>query len=243
MTARRRVDRLLVERGLFDSRAKAQAVIAAGLVTANDAPVRKASDEIPLDAALRAEAAYPWVSRGGVKLAAALDRFGFDPAGHACLDVGASTGGFTEVLLARGARRVYAVDVGRDQLHASLRNEPGVTVFEETDIRSLDSGRLPEPPDFLVIDVSFISLKLALPPAFALLRTPARLIALIKPQFEAGRRHLKKGIVRDPQVQAAVCEDIAGFVAGLGWTVAGVIPSPIAGGEGNREFLLGASRD
>ena len=243
MPPRHRADRLLVERGLFESRAKAQAAIAAGLVTADAAPVRKASDEIPLDAALRAEPAHPWVSRGGVKLAAALDHFGFDPAGHVCLDVGASTGGFTQVLLARGARRVYAVDVGRGQLHASLRNDASVMLFEDTDIRSLDSGRLPKPPDFLVIDVSFISLKLALLPALALLRTPARLVALIKPQFEAGRRHLKKGIVRDPQVHAAVCEDIAGFMAKLEWTVAGVIPSPITGGDGNREFLLGAARD
>lgn len=242
MASRRRADRLLVERGLFESRARAQAAIAAGLVTANGVPVRKPSDEIPLDAALCAEPAHPWVSRGGVKLAAALDHFGFDPAGRVCLDVGASTGGFTQVLLARGARRVYAIEVGRNQLHASLRNEARVMLFEETDIRSLDPGRLPEPPDFLAIDVSFISLKLALPPALALLREPACLVALIKPQFETGRRHLKKGVVRDPQVHAAVCDDIASFVATLGWTVADVIPSPIAGGDGNREFLLGAKR-
>jgi 23S rRNA (cytidine1920-2'-O)/16S rRNA (cytidine1409-2'-O)-methyltransferase len=238
----RRADRLLVERGLFESRAKAQAAIAAGRVTADDLPVRKASDEIPIDAALRAEPAYSWVSRGGVKLAAALDYFGSDPAGHVCLDVGASTGGFTQVLLARGAKRVYAVDVGRGQLHPSLRGAAEVVALEETDIRTLDAARLPEPPDFLTVDVSFISLKLALPPAVALLRTPARLIALIKPQFEAGRRHRKKGIVRDPQVHAAVCEEIAGFISALGWNVAGIIPSPIAGGDGNREFLLGAAR-
>src|SRR5215471_4220961 len=243
MISRRRADRLLVERGLFESRAKAQAAIAAGLVTADDVPVRKASDEIPIDAALTAEAAYPWVSRGGVKLAAGLDYFGFDPAEHICLDVGASTGGFTQVLLARGASRVYAVDVGRGQLHASLRGDPRVVAFEETDIRSLAADRLPEPPDFLAVDASFISLKIALPPATALLQTPARLIALVKPQFEAGRAHLKKGIVRDPQVHATVCADIAGFTAALGWTVAGIIPSPIAGGDGNREFLLGAKRD
>jgi len=242
MSSRRRADLLLVERGLFESRAKAQAAIAAGLVSAGDVPVRKASQEIPIDAVLRAEAAHPWVSRGGVKLAAALDHFGFDPAGHVCLDVGASTGGFTQVLLARGARRIYAVDVGRAQLHASLRREPRVMLFEQTDIRALDASRLPEPPDFLTVDVSFISLKLVLPAAIALMRPPARMIALIKPQFEAGRRRLKKGIVRDPQVHAAVCEDIASFVAALGWTVAGVIPSPIAGGDGNREFLLGAAR-
>jgi 23S rRNA (cytidine1920-2'-O)/16S rRNA (cytidine1409-2'-O)-methyltransferase len=243
MSSRRRADLLLVERGLFESRAKAQAAIAAGLVTADDAPVRKASDAIPISAALRAQAAHPWVSRGGVKLAAALDHFGFDPAGRVCLDVGASTGGFTQVLLARGARRVYAVDVGRGQFHPSLRDAPGVVAFEETDIRGLDPARLPEPPDFLAVDVSFISLKLVLPAAIALVRTPARLVALVKPQFEAGRRALKKGIVRDPQVHTAVCEDVAGFVAALGWTVAGVIPSPIVGGDGNHEFLLGASRD
>jgi 23S rRNA (cytidine1920-2'-O)/16S rRNA (cytidine1409-2'-O)-methyltransferase len=242
MISRRRADLLLVERGLFESRAKAQAAIAAGRVTADDKPVRKASEEIPVEAALHAEAAHPWVSRGGVKLVAALDHVGFDPAGHICLDVGASTGGFTHVLLARDARRVYAVDVGREQLHPSLRNESRVTLFEETDIRALAPSRLPEPPDFLTIDVSFISVKLVLPAAVALLRAPARMIALIKPQFEAGRR-VKKGIVRDPQVHAAVCEEIAGFVATLGWTVAGVIPSPIAGGDGNREFLLGAARD
>jgi 23S rRNA (cytidine1920-2'-O)/16S rRNA (cytidine1409-2'-O)-methyltransferase len=242
MSSRRRADRLLVERGLFDSRAKAQAAIAAGLVTADNLPVRKSSDEVPVEATLRAEPAHPWVSRGGVKLVAALDHFGFDPAGHVCLDVGASTGGFTQVLLARGARRVYAVDVGRDQFHGSLRNEPRVMLFEETDIRKLDRGGFSEPPDFLVIDVSFISLKLALPPAIALLRTPANLIVLIKPQFEAGRLRLKKGIVRDPQVHAAICEDMTAFVIGLGWTVAGVVPSPIVGGDGNREFLLGASR-
>jgi 23S rRNA (cytidine1920-2'-O)/16S rRNA (cytidine1409-2'-O)-methyltransferase len=243
MTSRRRVDRLLVERGLFDSRAKAQAAIAAGLVTADDAPVRKASAEIPVDAALHVQAAHPWVSRGGVKLSAALDHFGFDPAGHVCLDVGASTGGFTQVLLTRGARLIYAVDVGTGQLHPSLRDAPAVVPFEATDIRTLDPTRLPEPPDFLTVDVSFISLKLVLPAALALARAPARLVALVKPQFEAGRRHLKKGIVRDPQVQAAVGDDIAAFVSSLGWSVAGVIPSPIAGGDGNREFLLGALRD
>jgi 23S rRNA (cytidine1920-2'-O)/16S rRNA (cytidine1409-2'-O)-methyltransferase len=244
MTSRHmRADRLLVERGLFDSRTKAQAAIAAGLVTADEMPVRKASDEIALAAVLHAQPAHPWVSRGGVKLAAALDQFRFDPAGRVCLDVGASTGGFTHVLIERGAERVYAVDVGREQLHANLRGHPRVLSFEATDIRHLDPARFEAPPDFVVIDVSFVSLKLALPPALSMARAPARLIALIKPQFEAGRRHLKKGIVRDPQVHAAVCDDVGAFVASLGWTVLGVIPSPIAGGDGNREFLLGAARD
>src|SRR5262245_10782048 len=160
MPARMRADRLLVERGLFESRARAQAAIAAGLVTADGAPVAKPSDEIALDAVLAAAPAHPWVSRGGVKLAAALDHFGFEAAGRACLDVGASTGGFTDVLLARGARRVYAVDVGRGQLHASLAARPAVVAMEAIDIRTLTPAMLPEPPDAVVIDVSFISLKL-----------------------------------------------------------------------------------
>jgi 23S rRNA (cytidine1920-2'-O)/16S rRNA (cytidine1409-2'-O)-methyltransferase len=238
-----RADRLLVERGLFESRAKAQAAIAAGLVTADDVPVAKPSDEIAADAKLAAEQAFPFVSRGGVKLAAALDHFGFDPAGQAGLDVGASTGGFTEVLLGRGARRVYAVDVGRGQLHERLRTRSDVISFESTDIRGLAASLLPEPPDLVVVDVSFISLKLVLPAALALANPPARLIALIKPQFEAGRGRTKKGIVRDPQVHAAVCDDIAAFVASLGWTVVGLIPSPLFGGDGNREFFIGALRN
>src|SRR5438874_7290003 len=242
MTPRMRADRLLVERGLFESRAKAQAAIAAGLVTADEVPVVKASDEIAADARLAAVPAHPYVSRGGVKLAAALDHFGIDPAGLVCLDVGASTGGFTDVLLARGARRVYAVDVGHAQLHASLRGRADVVVFEDTDIRNLVPARLPEPPDLVVVDVSFISLKLVLPAALAWARRPARLVALIKPQFEAGRGRRKKGIVRDPQVHAAVCDDIADAIAALDWTVAGILPSPIAGGDGNREFFIAAHR-
>jgi len=242
MARRKRADVLLVERGLFESRTRAQAAIAAGLVTADGVPLRKASDEVASDAALQAAPDHPWVSRGGLKLAAALYHFGFDPAGRICLDVGASTGGFTDVLLARGARRVYAVDVGRGQLHARLRGNPAVVSLEETDIRALDPARFAEPPDFVTIDVSFISLKLILPALARLMRRPAHVIALIKPQFEAGRAHLKKGIVRDPAVRSAVCDDIAAFATSLGETVAGVIPSPIEGGDGNREFLLGAHR-
>lgn len=243
MTPRKRADILLVERGLFESRAKAQAAIAAGRVMADGTPVRKASDAVPLAAELQAEPAYRWVSRGGVKLAAALDHFGFDPRGRVCLDVGASTGGFTEVLVARGARRVYAVDVGREQLHASLRHDMRVVSLEATDIRALDAAALPRKPDFVVVDVSFISLKLVLPALDPLLRRPAHLIALIKPQFEAGKAQLKKGIVRDPAVHAAVCDDIAAFAASLRWDVVGVTPSPLEGGEGNKEFLMGARRD
>jgi len=243
MTERERADRLLVARGLFESRAKAQAAIAAGLVTADSRPVRKPSDAIARDARLAAAPAFPWVSRGGVKLAHALDAMDLVVVGKICLDVGASTGGFTEVLLARGARRVLAVDVGRDQLHPRLRNHPDVVSLEETDVRALDPARIIEPPDLVVIDVSFISLKLVLPSALALAAPHAGLVTLIKPQFEAPRRHRKKGVVRDAAVHAAVCADIAAFIAALGLRVTAMLPSPIEGGEGNREFLIGAQRD
>ena len=242
MTIRRRADLLLVERGLFESRTRAKAAIAAGRVRADAAVIGKPSEEIPVDATIEATPEHPFVSRGGVKLSRALDHFGFDPKSRVCLDVGASTGGFTDALLARGAARVYAIDVGTGQLHPSLRHRADVTVLEQTDIRTLDRELLPEPPSVVVVDVSFISLELVLPAALALSRPPAWLVALIKPQFEAGRRHLKKGIVRDEKVQTAVCDDVAATVRALGWQVIGVIPSPIAGGDGNREFLLGATR-
>jgi len=240
--SRQRIDRLLVERGLFASRSKAQAAIEAGLVTADGRMIAKASEEIPADAALQASAAHPYVSRGGLKLAAALDHFHVDPKGRVCLDVGASTGGFTQVLLERGASRVYAVDVGHGQLHESLRTRAEVVPMENTDIRALSPADFSALPDLVTVDVSFISLKLVLPRALALMKPTAHLIALIKPQFEAGRAAVKKGIVRDAAVHAAVCEDIAEFVTSLGWRVLGVIPSPIEGGDGNAEFLLGAAR-
>jgi 23S rRNA (cytidine1920-2'-O)/16S rRNA (cytidine1409-2'-O)-methyltransferase len=243
MRSRVRIDRLLVERGLLESRAKAQAAIAAGRVRANDALVRKASEEVPPDAMLTAEPEHPWVSRGGVKLAAALNHFQFDPAGRICLDVGASTGGFTDVLLGRGARRIYAVDVGRNQLHARLRTRPEVISFEESDIRSFNPALLDPRPDFVCVDVSFISLRLVLAAALALARAPAFLLALIKPQFESGGRGVSKGIVRDPARHAAICEEIVALVTSLGWDVAGIMPSPIAGRDGNREFFVGASHD
>jgi len=243
MVKRMRIDRLLVERGLFESRAKAQAAIAAGGVTADGRPVLKPAEEVSIDAILEATPAHPWVSRGGVKLAAALDRFGIDPADRTCLDVGASTGGFTEVLLARGARRVYALDVGREQLHASLRGRPDVAVMEATDIRAIAPTQLPEAPSLVTVDVSFISLKHVLPAALATTRAGAQAVVLIKPQYEAGPRHVDKGRVRDPAVQARVCAEVEALVASLGWTVIGVMPSPITGGDGNQEFLLAAHRD
>jgi len=239
---KQRADRLLVARGLFESRARAQAAITAGLVRADGVTLRKPSDEISDVAAIEAEAEHPYVSRGGVKLAAALDHFGLDIKDRVCLDVGASTGGFAEVLLKRGARCVYAVDVGRGQLHARLRDTDKLISIEDTDIRALDAARLPDRPDFATIDVSFISLKLVLPAVEMLLKERATLVALIKPQFEAGRGAVKKGVVRDPELHAAVCAGIEQIIAARGWRVGGVIPSPVAGGDGNREFLIEAER-
>jgi 23S rRNA (cytidine1920-2'-O)/16S rRNA (cytidine1409-2'-O)-methyltransferase len=246
MSTRERADRLLVARGLFESRARAQAAIAAGLVTADGVPVRKASDGISSTAVISAAPEHPYVSRGGVKLAAALDHFMLDVKGSICLDVGASTGGFTEVLLQRGARYVCAVDVGTGQFHERLRGRDDILLIEQTDIRALDPTRLPTrlpaPPDFATIDVSFISLKLVLPAVSKQLAQRAKILALIKPQFEADRRHSKKGIVRDEAVHKMICEDIGAVIASLGWRVGGVVPSAILGGDGNREFFIEAER-
>jgi 23S rRNA (cytidine1920-2'-O)/16S rRNA (cytidine1409-2'-O)-methyltransferase len=240
MPPRRRADVLLVERGLFESRAKAQAAIAAGLVTADAVPVRKASEAIAVNAALAAEPAFAWVSRGGVKLDGALTRLGVTVADRVCLDAGASTGGFAEVLIARGARRVYAVDVGTGQLHPRLRAEPRIVSLERTDIRTLDPALLVERPDFITVDVSFISLKQVLPAVLALAAEPGHLLALVKPQFEAPRVHNRKGIVRDPAIHEAVVAEIAAHAAMLGCCDIVSFPSPIAGGDGNLEFFIGA---
>ena len=242
MTTRERADRLLVSRGLFESRVRAQAAIMAGLVTADGVVVRKPSEEISPAAVITALAEHPYVSRGGVKLAAALDHFCLTVAGRTCLDVGASTGGFTEVLLARGGRRVYAIDVGSGQLHSRLHGREDVVSIEQTDIRKIDPSRLDKPADFAVIDVSFISLKLVLPSVGSSLVPRAQILALIKPQFETARRHIKKGIVRDEAVHKMICEDIAAHIESLGWRVGGVVASAIAGGDGNREFFIEASR-
>jgi 23S rRNA (cytidine1920-2'-O)/16S rRNA (cytidine1409-2'-O)-methyltransferase len=239
---RKRIDLLLVERGLFESRARARAAIEAGLVSANDKPVLKASETFSLDAALQAQPAHPFVSRGGVKLAGALEQYPIPIEDHVCLDVGASTGGFTEVLLANGASVVFAIDVGHGQLHPSLHDHPKIVSMEATDIRSLEGKRLPARPDVVVIDVSFISLKAVLPAALALAAAPMHLLALIKPQFEATRKHSKRGIIRDAAVHQEVCNEIAAFVASLGCTDIQVFPSPIAGGDGNAEFFIGARR-
>jgi 23S rRNA (cytidine1920-2'-O)/16S rRNA (cytidine1409-2'-O)-methyltransferase len=239
---RKRADIVLVERGLFESRARARAAIEAGLVIANDRQVAKPSETIATDAVLQAQPAHPFVSRGGVKLAGALERYEIEIEGHVCLDVGASTGGFTEVLLANGADIVFAIDVGREQLHASLRGHPKIVSMEETDIRDFEGKRLPARPDVVVIDVSFISLKNVLPVALSLAAAPMSLLALIKPQYEAQGKHSKGGIIRDSAVHSQVCDDIAAFAASLGCTDIAVFPSAIAGGDGNLEFFLGARR-
>src|SRR6201995_1136605 len=231
--ARKRADVLLVERGLFESRARAQAAIEARLVTANDRLVAKASENIPADAVLQAQPAHPFVSRGGVKLSGALERYPIEIEDHVCLDVGASTGGFTEVLLANGAAMVFSIDVGTSQLHPSLHNHPKIISMEQTDIRDFEGKRLPQRPDVVVIDVSFISLKTVLPVALSLAAAPMHLLALIKTQFEAERKHSKRGIIRNASVHQQVCDDIAAFAATLGCTDIEVFPSSIAGGDGN----------
>jgi 23S rRNA (cytidine1920-2'-O)/16S rRNA (cytidine1409-2'-O)-methyltransferase len=240
-----RLDRLLVDCGLAATRAQAADLVRRGCVAVDGATVAKPGQLVARDAVLTVSpGAAPYVSRGGLKLAAALDAFGLDPAGRVALDLGASTGGFTDVLLARGAARVYAVDVGRSQLHGRLRADPRVVVLEGTDARALAASLIGEAGEVgaIVADVSFISLTLALPAALRLAAPGAWLVALIKPQFEAGREAVGKGgIVRDAAAQQASVKRVRDFVAGVpGWSVLGVVPSPIEGGSGNQEFLLAA---
>lgn len=238
-----RADALLVQRGLADSREKAKALVMAGSVFSGDRRVDKPGDALAEDAPLSVKGApHPWVSRGGLKLAHALEHFHLTVSDAVALDVGASTGGFTDVLLENGARRVYAVDVGHGQFAWKLRQDLRVVVLERLNARHLTSEHIPEPVDIIVCDVSFIGLETVLPPAMALAASPAILVALIKPQFEVGRGQVgKKGVVRDPALHAEVCERIEKFV-GIrpGWTVLGITESPIQGPEGNREFLIAA---
>lgn len=239
--AKQRVDQLLVERGLAESRTKAQALILAGLVYAGDRRIDKAGDRLAAEAALAVKGRdHPWVSRGGVKLVHALDHFGIDVSGRIALDIGASTGGFTDVLLARGARLVYAVDVGHGQLAWKLRQDPRVVVRERVNARVLTREQVPEAVEIITCDVSFIGLTTVLPAPLALAAAHAALVALVKPQFEAGREFVGKGgVVRDPAVHSSVCDRIAAWLgAQPGWAVEGVVESPILGAEGNREFLL-----
>jgi 23S rRNA (cytidine1920-2'-O)/16S rRNA (cytidine1409-2'-O)-methyltransferase len=237
---RKRVDILLVERGFFSSRARAQAAIAAGLVSVCGVALRKPSDEVAGDAPIEAEAPHPWVSRGGIKLAAALNAFALDPARLVCLDVGASTGGFTDVLLARGAAKVVAVDVGRGQLHPRLAADPRVRSLESVDARALTVETVGERPDAIVVDVSFIAQRLVAPNVLKLAAERAWLVSLVKPQFELGRSELVKGRVRSEAALMRACAAVRAAIEAQGWTVLGLIPSPILGGAGAREFLIAA---
>jgi 23S rRNA (cytidine1920-2'-O)/16S rRNA (cytidine1409-2'-O)-methyltransferase len=243
-SAKQRLDLALVERGLAESRAKAQALILAGLVFSNEKRLDKAGTDVAAGQPLEVRGAeHPWVSRGGIKLAHGLDRFAIDPAGLVVLDVGVSTGGFTDVALSRGAAKVYAVDVGHGQLAWKLRNDPRVVVLEKTNARHLTRAEVPEPVDLVVCDASFIGLETVLPAPLALAREGARLIALIKPQFEVGPARVGKGgVVRDASLHDEVCARIAAWLPAQGWTVLGLAESPIRGPEGNREFLIAALR-
>lgn len=237
-----RADQLLVHKGLAVSRAVAKAAIAAGQVSADGQRIRKSSQGISPTAEIAFERPHPYVSRGGLKLAAALDQFALSTADATCLDIGASTGGFTQVLLQRGARRVYAVDVGHGQLHASLRNDPRIVNLENLNARNLTREHVAEPPDIIVVDASFISLRLVLPPALALAKDDARLIALFKPQFEVGPANIGKGgIVRDAGVREQALNACVDWLSReQNWGVIGAMPSPITGGDGNNEYLIAA---
>ncbi len=240
--AKQRADQMLVDRGLAESRARAQALIMAGLVFAGDRKVEKPgqqlAEDVPLDVRGRD---HPWVSRGGIKLAHGLDQAGWDVTGAVAIDVGSSTGGFTDVLLTRGAARVYAVDSGTNQLAWKLRQDPRVIVHEQTSARILTADHIPEPVDLIVCDASFIGLAKVLERPMTFAKPGARLLALIKPQFEAGREEVGKGgVVRDPAVHARVCDAVAAWLAAAGWTVEVLVPSPITGPEGNVEFLIAA---
>ena len=243
---KRRADQLLVEQGLAESRAKAQALILAGLVSAAGRRIEKPGTALSEDAALSISGRdHPWVSRGGMKLAHALDHFAIEPAGIVALDIGASTGGFTDVLLTRGAARVYAVDVGRGQLAWKLRQDPRVAVHEGVNARYLTRAEIPEPVNLVTCDASFIGLATVLPAALGLTAERAQLVALIKPQFEAGPNEVGKGgVVRDAAVHRAVCERVTDWLeAQPGWHVVGITESPITGPAGNREFLIYARRE
>jgi len=243
---RERADRLLVARDLVESRTRAQALILAGRVFSGEARVGKAGQMLAEDAPLEVRGRdHPWVSRGGLKLVQGLDHFAIDPNDLTCLDVGASTGGFTDVLLSRGAAKVFAVDVGHGQLAWKLRNDPRVTVLERTNARHLTTAEVPEPVGLIVCDASFIGLETLLPAPLALAAKGARLVALIKPQFEVGKDQVGKGgVVRDPELHEEVCARIEAWLGGReGWRVLGLTESPILGPEGNKEFLIGAEKE
>jgi 23S rRNA (cytidine1920-2'-O)/16S rRNA (cytidine1409-2'-O)-methyltransferase len=242
--AKRRVDQLLVQRGLAESRARAQALVMAGLVFAGEAKIDKPGHQLAEDAALDVRGRdHPWVSRGGIKLAHALEHFGLDPAGATAMDIGSSTGGFTDVLLSHGAAHVFAVDSGTNQLAWKLRDDPRVTVLEQTSARILTPELIDRPCKWVVCDASFISLAKVLERPLELAATPCQLVALIKPQFEVGREEVGKGgVVRDPALHTRVCGEVRQWLEQLGWRVEGIATSPITGPQGNVEFLISARR-
>ena len=244
MPAKRRLDQLLADRGLAESRTRAQALVMAGLVFSGETKLAKPGQTLPEDAPLEVRGRdHPWVSRGGIKLAHALDHFALDPAGAIAMDIGSSTGGFTDVLLSRGARHVFAVDSGTNQLAWKLRQDTRVTVLEQTSARILTPGQIDAPCDWVVCDASFIALAKVLARPLELAAPRCRLVALIKPQFEVGREEVGKGgVVRDPALHARVCDEVKAWAEGLGFAVQGIVESPITGPEGNVEFLISASR-
>lgn len=241
---KRRVDQLLVERGLAESRARAQALVMAGLVFAGEVKIDKPGHQIAEDAALEVRGRdHPWVSRGGIKLAHAIEHFGLDPAGATAMDIGSSTGGFTDVLLTHGAAHVFCVDSGTNQLAWKLREDPRVTVLEQLSARLLTSDHINRPCNWVVCDASFISLSKVLEVPLSLAAPQCQLVALIKPQFEVGREEVGKGgVVRDPVLHARVCDEVREWIEGLGWQVEGIVESPITGPQGNVEFLISARR-
>jgi 23S rRNA (cytidine1920-2'-O)/16S rRNA (cytidine1409-2'-O)-methyltransferase len=244
-SAKRRADQELVDRGLAESRTRAQALILAGLVFSGETRVTKPGQQLKADAPLEVRGRdHPWVSRGGIKLAHALDRFGLDPAGVTAMDIGSSTGGFTDVLLNRGAAHVFAVDSGTNQLAWKLRQDPRVTVLEQTSARLLTSEMIDRPVTWVVCDASFIALRKVLEVPLKLAEPNCRLVALIKPQFEVGRAEVGKGgVVRDPALHRRVCDDVREWLEGEGLHVEGIVESPITGPEGNVEFLVSARRE
>ena len=233
---------MLADRGLAESRTRAQALVMAGLVFTGERKVDKPGQLLPDDVALEVRGRdHPWVSRGGIKLAHGLDHFGWDVSGATAIDIGSSTGGFTDVLLTRGAARVYAVDSGTNQLAWKLRQDPRVVVHEQTSARVLTARHVPEPIDLLVCDASFIGLAKVLEVPLGFVRAGGRALALVKPQFEAGRAEVGKGgVVRDPAIRARVCAEVAAWFEGRGWRIDGIVESPITGPEGNVEYLLAA---